>query len=66
MANNGVIKGRARPEMTHRVGCILNSSFTFVFRNEALSLNEVLAYFHRKLPNGFGRSFLGDWVKDLS
>jgi len=65
MANNGVINGCARPEMAHREGSILILSVTFVFRNEALSLNEVLTNFHRELLNGFRRSFLGNRIKDL-
>jgi hypothetical protein len=66
MANNGVVNGCARPEMAHRVGSILILSSTFVSRNEALSLEEVLANLRRELLNGLRRSFLGDRVKDLS
>ena len=66
MANNGVINGRARPEMTRRVGSILILSNIFVFRNEASPLSEVLTNLYRELLNGFRRSFLGDRVKNLS
>ena len=66
MTDNGVVNGCARGQMAHRVGCILILSITFVFRNEALSLSEVLANLKRELLNRFRLSFLGDRVKDLS
>ena len=59
MANDSVVNGSARPEMALRIGLVLSTNITDVFRNDASSINKIPANALGQLQNRFRRSFLG-------